>query len=347
MFLRVLFLDNDRKDSAMDAIIQFPSNMLLKEGLEKIGYTHEFIVLDGRSFSKYTSPQGNIWMTSNALRVYPFLNNTAKRISSEKGLAYDLAKSLGATVPYTYIVRAEENITAIPGELRDKLPLIVKPGNASLSNGLTIDITNDKQLTAAIIMARKFDRTVLIQQQVTGEEVRFAVIDGNFRAAILRRTPRLVGDGRHTLKELLDRENKEREELSLPYAKYPILDQSIVDLTQLEMSKILDDGEIIELGKSSMIRRGASAYNITDTIHTSYVETAEKLASALGKGFMVVDMFIKDFSVPLTPDNYAFLEFNMSPNLPLFYCCRDYNHYDIIQELVPLINNAVDGGKVL
>ena len=330
----------------MDVATQFPSNNLLKEALEELGYSHEFITLDTRSFSRYTSPLGNVWLTSNALRIYPFLNSTAKLISSEKVLGYTLAESLGINVPCTYIVREEQAISQIPTELLDKKPLVVKPNNASLSNGLTVGITTDDELTSAVARAKEFDPSVLIQQQVTGEEARFAIVDGKCKAVILRRTPRVVGDGTHTLAQLLEIENNERINLKLPYAVYPKLEEPLVDFSGLDMSHVPAEGKIIELGKSSMIRRGASAYNITNSIHASYVKIAEKLASALGNGFIVVDMFMKDYEVPVSDDNYAFLEYNMSPNLPLFYCCRDGNHYDIISELVPLIDKAINGGKV-
>jgi cyanophycin synthetase len=224
--------------------------------------------------------------------------------------------------------------------------LVVKPCDASLSHGLTTDIQTKEELVQAVQEARRFDKVVLVQQQVSGEEVRFPVLDGKCRAAIIRQTPRIVGDGQHTTKELLKIENTERENLRLDYAVYPQLAEPIVDISQLDLQQIPAEGEIIELGKSAMIRRGASAYNITSKVHPSYVELAEKLAAPFGDGFMVVDMFIQDYTQPLTAGNHAFLEYNMSPNLPLFYCCRDGQQYDILKDLVPMIDRALQKGTL-
>ncbi len=323
----------------------YTTTNLLKAGLEAIGYQHETLVLDGRYFSRYTSPRGCKWVTSNARITYPFIGSTAKEVSKDKRTAYALAETVGITIPFTRTVQAVEDAAATWQEVAAHKPLIVKPSNATLSRGLTMNVTDEVSLVEAITLARQHSDTVLIQKQVQGQEVRMAVLDGTCVAVINRRNAQLAGDGRLPVRQLLEQENQQRADLKLPYIVYPKLEAPTVDLTGLDMSKVLADGEILELGRSAMVRRGASAYNVTGAVHESYKRVAEKLAVEFGPGFVAVDLLIEDFTKPLTTNNYAFLEFNMSPNLGVFYCCRDGNQFDIVEHLVPMIDKALHGGE--
>lgn len=325
----------------------YPSTDLLRAGLEAIGYRHENLVLEGRYFSRYTAPSGATWLTSNSRITYPFASSTAKEISKDKRLAYSLAQSEGVTVPYTRTVLIEEDVSSIWDETVMHAPLVVKPGDATLSRGLTMDIHDYETLIDAISKARTFSETVLVQQQVQGQEIRFAVLDGVCKAAIIRKPAHIIGDGKSSIGELIRLENKERAELDLPYTTYPQLAEPLIDMSKFDMSRVLDGGEILELDQSAMVRHGASAYNVFQDVHSDYKKVAETLASALGQGFVAVDLLIKDYTQPLTPTNYAFLEFNMSPNLGVFYCCRDGRQYDILRELAPMIDRALNGQGVL
>jgi hypothetical protein len=56
-------------------------------------------------------------------------------------------------------------------------------------------------------------------------------------------------------------------------------------------------------------------------------------------------MMIHDHTKPQTEDNYTFIEFNTAPVLKMFYSCRDGNHYDILGDLVPMINATLTGNS--
>jgi cyanophycin synthetase len=324
----------------------YPTINLLIASLEAKGYRHEKLLeVDGQSFSRFTAPSGNCWVTHGSRITYPFVSSSAKEISKDKSLAYALAESAGITIPFTRTVTGTDDLDSLWDDIGSYAPVVVKPSGSTLSRGLTMNIMNKKSLTAAIIEARQFPGVAMVQQQVDGTEIRFAVLDGKCTAAIIRLKPSLTGDGRKTVRELLAIENKEREKLKFDHIAYPQLDERIIDMQSLDMDRVLADGEELQLGDGSMIRRGASFYNVIDSVHESYKHAVEKLADSIGRGFMAVDVLVKDHTAPLAADNYAFLEFNMAPNLLVFYGCRDGKHYDILNELVPMIDKAVQGAE--
>jgi cyanophycin synthetase len=321
-------------------ITQNPTVDLLKDYFRSRGYKFEQMVLSGSSYTRFISPAGRSWLTQDAYISYPFTHATARRISGRKNLAYELCKLCNVTAPWTVIVDSSTPIEELERYLT-KGPLVVKPRRASLSRGLTLNVQTLEDLRRAIEKALSYGDLALVQQQIKGEEVRFVVLDGKVKAAILRQTPSVIGDGHSTIRELLDIENDQRKNLKMKYLSYPQLTDEIIDFSHVNMEEIPAASQTVELGRGTMIKTGASIFNVIDEIHPDYVATAEKLAHALGAGFVVVDIMIHNLRQPQTKDNYAFIEFNTAPVLKLFYSCRDGKHYDVLPKLGAMIDESL------
>jgi D-alanine-D-alanine ligase-like ATP-grasp enzyme len=320
---------------------KYASSKLLSNAMLSMGYTVSF---DEPSLVvTFASPSGAQWQTRADHIAYPFNSDEVRAYSINKNRAYDLAKSIGFSAPGTLFVTDQASDDELLGMLQTYKKLIVKPNDSSLAKGLTIDITDLAQLKQAITYAKKVSSSVLVQQQVKGEEVRFAVLDGKVKAALLRRTARVIGDGHSTVAELIKQENKEREDLDFGYIAYPQLTDAIIDRAFLESSDIPAVDEIVELNHSTMIRGGCSVYNIFEHVDKSYIKLVEDLVAKLGAGFIVVDIFCRDFTVPATADNYWLIEFNTAPVLKLFYGCRDGKHFDIVPLLADMVDNHLHG----
>jgi hypothetical protein len=320
----------------------YASYKLLRTEFIKKGYRIDEEVIDEHLFVTYTSPFGAAWRTSAALLKYPCIAEDVRAISRHKEVAYDYASQRGVEVPYTYTLSEHDTISVEQAEalLTAYGKLIVKPSNASLSRGLTVNITSFEALSGAIATARDVCATVLIQQQVEGEEVRFTVIEGRVVAALLRQTPRVIGDGATTVAGLIAAENIIRKDLKFPYLSYPQLTDAIIPSEYLVSSQVLVEGEILELNRATMVKNGCSIYDVLKSVDVSYVETVEKLVQDLDARFVVVDMFLKDLRSPQVKGNHWFIEFNTSPVLKLYYGCRDGQMFDI----APRLANSIDIG---
>lgn len=318
----------------------FASYKLLRSEFERRDYQVTEEVINDRRMVTFASPTGNKWKTLVFQIAYPFNTPRIKKISINKEVAYEFARNSGVSTPYTYYVSEVNEIkTSLVADLLKRYQkLIVKPANASLSRGLTLNVQSPESLRAAILRARKVSKTVLIQEQVEGEEVRFVVLDGKVVAALLRRTPRVVGDGVSTVAELICKENDQRKSLDFAYITYPLLSDTIIGQPMMTNNNLLLLGETLELNRATMIRNGASVYNVLDQVHPSYVDTIEKLVGRLGAKFIVVDIFFKDFTQQQAEQNYWFIEFNTSPVLKMFYGCRDGKMFDIVPSLVGVID---------
>lgn len=317
----------------------FSSINLLREQLTKLGYTANVFTRKGVEHVSFTSKNGRNWTTPAHKIAYP-LRDTPQSIefARDKTLSHELAVSLGIPIPKTYGAVSEIN----PNELLKKHGrLIVKPSQATLSRGLTLNITTPLGLSKAIKKAGMQLGDVIIQEQVEGEEIRCIVLDGQFAGALLRRTPRVVGDSTRSVSELIGIENEQRSKIKTPYITYPLLDATIIDEKYIHSDKVLSKGELLELSKATMIKNGCSVYNISATIHPSYVDEIERFAQASGIGYGSVDIICKDYTIPATKRNHWFLECNSAPVIKLCYGCRDGDQLDIVPALAAAIDRRL------
>lgn len=323
----------------------FASYKLLTEPLQQLGYSVATRKRDdGKTMVTFTSPSGAVWDTKVKLR-YPFNNDHTERYSINKELGYRLAQTQDVPIPFTLLAKPNLSDEELNTILNKQPILIVKPTNSSASKGLSLNITTLATLKKAIARATLISDSVLIQEQVDGEEIRIITMKGKFFCALLRRTARITGDGVSTVASLIEKENKAREKLRFDYISYPQLDKKIISKTLAKSQAVLLRGEVLELNRSTMISGGCSAYDITQQIDLGYAKIAERLTKTLGAGFLTIDIFCKDFSQLPKPANHYFIELNTSPALKLFYGCRDGKHIDIIPKLVGYIDDYLHQKK--
>lgn len=295
--------------------------------------------LDFFHISDPNSGQGLIFSSKRI--SYPPATTSARDIASDKTKSYDLAKSLAINYPETILVEASNyNLREIRLFLKKHRSVIVKPRNGLQSGGLSVDIGHLNKLKDSIQFASSFSENVLIQKQAEGEEVRFIIINRTVRAALLRKKPCVVGDGKSTIAQLLAAENKSRAKINFSLVPYPPLDARLISNKLPPAEYIPQPGEVIELSRATMIRGGASVYEILSQIDPSYVAIAQKLANNLIAPLICVDIMIEDYVRKASGSNYNFIEMNLGMSLPMCYSCRDGKHFPIIEKyLGPMLLN--------
>src|SRR5690606_858717 len=104
-------------------------------------------------------------------------------------------------------VPAQELVQTVGGALRAAesigYPVVVKPYNANHGRGISIHLTDADQVRAAFEMARELSRSVLIESYVTGYDHRMLVVNGKLIAVAQRIPGHVVGDGIHTVEQLV------------------------------------------------------------------------------------------------------------------------------------------------
>jgi glutathione synthase/RimK-type ligase-like ATP-grasp enzyme len=134
------------------------------------------------------------------------------RLALDKPLVLRLAADAGVPVPDHAEFDAADPRPAIAFLERAGQPCVVKPATGSFGSGVTGAITTPSQLQRATWRASRLSRRLLIERQAAGDVYRLLFLDGRLIDVIRRLPPTVSGDGRSTIVELIDAENRRRVE---------------------------------------------------------------------------------------------------------------------------------------
>ena len=200
--------------------------------------------------------------------------------------------------------------------------IVVKPKTTNCGIGIEIlpEQFSRNDLEKAMNRAFQFDPYVLVEQFFAGLECRFLVIKGKC-VAVLNRVPAyVIGDGNHTITELVAIANRDPRrghgyKTPLEFIRLDQTEKEELLAQNLSVESIPDNGKQIFLRKNSNISTGGVSIDYTDIVDASYKKMAEKAVRTIGAQICGVDMIAQAFKQPLNPLNYTILELNSNPVL--------------------------------
>jgi len=198
---------------------------------------------------------------------------------------------------YTYIVR----------ERTKKLgfPLIAKPRNGSLSKGVVRDIKNLNQLKVVLNRDRS---KMMIEQKQIGKEYRVTLVNGQMIAACLREPAKIIGDGKRTIRELVNKKNKDRKDYrSATKKKIKKIKKDI------ETEYIPEKGEEIYLTNNINLASGAQICDLTSKVNQENKKIFEKVAELFNATIIGIDYISPDISKSYKEVGGAIIELNSLP----------------------------------
>src|SRR5215210_6437263 len=134
-------------------------------------------------------------------------SHIAVELASDKEETNRLLANLGLPVPRQRLVQRTED--ALEAAERIGYPVVVKPYNANHGRGISIHLTTPEQVRGAVEVAREHSRSVIVESFITGEDHRMLVINGQLVAVSKRVPGHVIGDGVHTVEQLVEEVNRD------------------------------------------------------------------------------------------------------------------------------------------
>ena len=284
----------------------------IKSGLKVsiIDENDQFIRLESKEHVEYAK-NGN--MTSKDSYISPLMMENkvvTKKVLAEKGFR----------VPKGYEVSSIEEALQKFNYIKNK-PIVIKPKSTNFGLGITIFKNGTSSLenyTKAIEFALKEDKDILIEEFIEGTEYRFFVIEGKTEAVLLRVPANVIGDGKHTIRELVEMKNA--NPLRGDAKKTPLKKIELGEIEQLQLleqglnfESILAENEVAYLRENSNISTGGDSIDMTDEVHESYKKLAVEIAEAMMAKVCGVDLIIPNIKDECSKDNYGVIEANFNP----------------------------------
>lgn len=197
-------------------------------------------------------------------------------------------------------------------------PLVVKPVGGNHGRGITVNIKNYEDALVAFRAAKNVSPKVIIEKYITGEDYRLLVINNVLVAAAKRTPANVIGDGKSTIKELVEEVNKDPRR---GYGHENVLTKiTINDLTKTIIAakcytedSVPKAGEMVILKDTANLSTGGTAEDVTDIVHPSNVSMAERISKIIDLDICGIDIMTTDISKPLEETGGAVLEVNAGP----------------------------------
>lgn len=261
-------------------------------------------------------------------------------IAGNKQLTRKILSESAIPVPKGEIVKNEEDILRSFKEFKGSV--VVKPCQGNQGKGVSLDLKTESDVLAAFRLAEVYDSKVIIEEYIEGNNYRLLVIEGRLVAAARRIPPFIIGNGESTIKELVELENNNpwRGEEHEHYLTKISLDSVVVmDLYRqgLSFSSVPNKGERIMLRQSANLSTGATAADVTKSVHPDNAELAVYAAGILGLDIAGVDLILSDISKSYREHDGKIIEVNAAPGLRMHLAPSSGKGRDIGAEIVNML----------
>ncbi len=197
-------------------------------------------------------------------------------------------------------------------------PLVFKPIDGNHGKGATINVKTEEEAIAAFEYAKEYSRRIIVERFITGYDFRVLVIDHKMVAAALRVPANVKGDGKHTVQELIDKENQDPRR---GYGHENVLTEIIVDRDTLDLldkvgytlETVVPKGEIVYLKSTANLSTGGTSIDVTDQVHPQNVFNCERISRIIGLDICGIDIMAKNLTEPLTENGGVVIEVNAAP----------------------------------
>jgi len=270
--------------------------------------------------------QGNVWTFVKRSEV-TLDSQLMLEIAGDKPLCHRLLRELGVPTP-EYLEFRLDSLDAATAWLEQRPgPIVVKPAAAgSAGDGVTTGVTTARGLRRAAWRAATQSARLMAERQVEGDSYRLTYVGGTLLDAIRRNRPRVVGDGRATIRQLVDAENQRRlhgEVVSLHPLEVDLEMKNFLRSQGRRLSDVPTVGEIVVLKRVANQNRADENESVRDRVHPEIVRLGATIAAHLRLEVVGLDVLTTDISLPLSATGGVVNEINTTPGLHHHYLISD------------------------
>ncbi len=191
--------------------------------------------------------------------------------------------------------------------------VVVKPARGEQGAGISVDISDEKELKTAVQKAKKICSDVLLEEYVQGHDLRIIVINHEVVAAAVRKPPKITGTGAHSISSLIRKHNRRRMAATGGESRIPRDNETLRCLKQegYDYDTILAKGKSLTVRKTANLHTGGTIHDVTAEISDTLKKAAVTISQTLDIPVTGLDFIVPD----IRRDDYAFIEANERPGL--------------------------------
>ncbi len=297
--------------------LELSTQMIIKEAIQR---GIEVEVLDWDDNFIRLKKEGKIEYLKQATRT-SIDSYISPLIMENKEVTKKILRENEISVPDGVTIKNGDDYKSKISSFRGK-DIVIKPKSTNFGQGVVIlkNPYTENDVVTALEQAFKYDGYVLIEEFISGKEYRFLLI-GDEVAAILHRVPaNVIGDGEHSIRELVKEKNKDPlrgKGYVTPLEKIELgfIEKEYLAFQSKDFDSVPEKDEIVYLRENSNISTGGDSIDFTDDIINEYKTIAVKAAKSVGAKICGADIIIPDIKASPDKDKYSVIELNFNPAL--------------------------------
>ncbi len=247
------------------------------------------------------------------------------KLCGNKYLTYKLLSDNGLkNIPKHELYKFDDIKKTCKDFINWNCPVVIKPCSVtSGGQGVTVNINTIKYLKNAIAQSFIFDRKYyLMEEYIEGSHYRILTLKGNFLACSQRIPARITGNGKDSIRKLVEKENQKRSKEKIEKALCQIIIDNEVKRKLKSINKTVDsvlgNNEEIFVKDVVNIHSGGEVINI-ENVSEDIKNTCKNIANILNIYLAGFDIITTDITKSLDQANGVINEVNTSPGFDSIY----------------------------
>ncbi|MGE5649676.1 cyanophycin synthetase [Noviherbaspirillum sp. UKPF54] len=242
----------------------------------------------------------------------------AESIAQDKELTKALLDAAGVPVPRGRSVDDAEQAWQVASELGGRV--VVKPRDGNQGKGITVNISTREEILTAYAAASEISSDVIVERYLPGHDFRLLVVGNKLVAAARRAPPQVIGDGMHSVRELVEQVNRDPlrgdgHATSLTKIRFDAIALATLAKQGYDADSIPSKGVNIILRNNANLSTGGTATDVTDDVHREVAARAVEAAQMVGLDICGVDVVCENVIQPLEAQGGGIVEVNAAPGL--------------------------------
>ncbi|MEM0963703.1 MAG: acetate--CoA ligase family protein, partial [Bacteroidota bacterium] len=275
----------------------------------------------------------------------------AVEIASDKEDTRAVLESVGLPVPHQHLVYGPED--AVRVARRIGYPVVTKPLNANHGRGVSIRLTEDDQVRKGFAHAKEKgnSRGVLVESFVSGFDHRMLVVNGDLVAVAKRVPGHVVGDGEHTITELVEIVNRDPRrgvghEKVLTRLEFDAQAERLMEKAGVTPDTVLPEGETFYLRSTANLSTGGTAVDLTDVVHPDNRDMAVRAVKTVGLDVGGVDFLTDDVTQSWRDVGGAIVEVNAAPGFRMHVAPSEGTPRDVAGPVLDMLFPPGTPGRI-
>jgi len=242
----------------------------------------------------------------------------AESIAQDKELSKTLLDSVGVPVPNGRSVTDFEEAWTVMQSLN--APVVVKPRDGNQGKGVTVDVETREELEAAWAAASEISSDIIVERYLSGDDYRLLIVGRKLIAAARRDPPLVIGDGQHSVAELVEQVNSDPRRgdghaTPLTRIRFDAIALARLAAQGMTAESIPERGCRVILRNNANLSTGGTATDVTDEVHPQVAARAIEAAHMVGLDVCGVDVVCRNVAQPLEDQGGGIVEVNAAPGL--------------------------------